>query len=217
MKLNQRSVQILKNFSTINPSIQFREGNALKTISPNKTIMAKAVLEDQIPQDFAIYDLSRFLGVSSLFDDPDYVLDERNVVISAPGRRVSYTFADPNTIVSAPNKDIDIGDVDVSFELRQEVFAEVMKALGVMSFPEVVVAGENGRIVLRATDTKNPSSDNYDIEVGETDLEFTAVFKSENLKILSGNYQVGISSRGISHFRGEDVEYWISIESNSSF
>lgn len=217
MKLNNRSVQILKNFSTINPSIQFLEGNALKTISPNKTIMAKAILEDQIPQDFAIYDLSRFLGVSSLFDDPEYVLAERNVVITAPGRSVSYTFADPNTIVSAPNKDIDIGDVDVQFELKQEVFAEAMKALGVMSFPEVVVAGENGRVVLRTTDTKNPSADKYDIEVGETDMEFSAVFKSENLKILSGDYIVGISSRGISHFRGSDVEYWISIESNSAF
>lgn len=217
MKLNQRSVQILKNFSTINPSVQFREGNALKTISPNKTIMARAMLEDQIPQDFAIYDLSRFLGVSSLFEDPNYDLGERNVVISAPNRRVSYTFADPNTIVAPPNKDIDIGDCDITFDLDQTQFAEVMKALGVMGFPEVVIAGENGKIVLRATDTKNPSADTYDIEVGETDQEFQAVFKAENLKILQGNYRVAISSRQISHFVGEDVEYWISIESNSTF
>ena len=217
MKLNQRSVQILKNFSTINPSVQFREGNALKTISPNKTIMARAMLEDQIPQDFAIYDLSRFLGVSSLFEDPNYDLGERNVVISAPNRRVSYTFADPNTIVAPPNKDIDIGDCDITFDLDQTQFAEVMKALGVMGFPEVVIAGENGKIVLRATDTKNPSADTYDIEVGETDQEFQAVFKAENLKILQGNYRVAISSRQISHFVGEDVEYWISIVSNSTF
>ena len=217
MKLNARSVQVLKNFSSINPSIQFREGNALKTISPNKTIMAKANLEDNIPQDFAIYDLSRFLGVSSLFTDPDFQLEERTVVITSPGRKVNYTFADPNTIVAPPNKDIDIGDADVSFELKQENFAEIMKALGVMSFPELVIAGEDGRIILRATDTKNPSSDKYDIEVGETDRTFTAVFKTENVKILPDNYRVSLSSRGISHFASDDVEYWISIESNSTF
>jgi len=217
MKLNTRSVQVLKNFSTINPSIQFREGNTLKTISPNKTIMAKANLEDNIPQDFAIYDLSRFLGVSSLFADPEFELEERTVVITSTGRKVNYTFADPNTIVAPPNKDIDIGDADISFDLKQENFAEIMKALGVMSFPELVVVGENGRIILRATDTKNPSADKYDIDLGETSRTFTAVFKTENVKILPDNYRVSLSSKGISHFASDDIEYWISIESNSTF
>lgn len=217
MKLNQRSLQVLKNFSTINPSIQFKEGNTLKTISPNKTIMARATLGDKIPQDFAIYDLSRFLGVSSMFEDPEYTMGDSNVFISAPGRKVSYTFADPNTIVVPPNRDIEIGECEVTFDLTQESFSEAMKALGVMGFPEVAVVGEEGRIVLRATDTKNPSSDKYDIEVGETSSTFNAVFKSENLKILAGNYKVSISSRGISHFSGDDIEYWISIEQNSKF
>lgn len=217
MKLNTRSVQVLKNFSTINPSIQFREGNTLKTISPNKTIMAKANLEDNIPQDFAIYDLSRFLGVSSLFADPEFELEERTVVITSTGRKVNYTFADPNTIVAPPNKDIDIGDADISFDLKQENFTEIMKALGVMSFPELVVVGENGRIILRATDTKNPSADKYDIDLGETSRTFTAVFKTENIKILTDNYRVSLSSKGISHFASDDIEYWISIESNSTF
>lgn len=217
MKLSQRTIQVLRNFSTINPSIQFEAGNVLKTISPNKTVMAKATLEDNIPSTFAIYDLSRFLGVVSLFDSPEFKLAERMVNIQSPGRKVSYTFADPSTIILPPNKEINIGITDVEFELRQENFAEIMKALGVMSFPDLVVAGENGKVILRATDTKNPSADTYDIEVGETDLTFSAVFKTENLKILPNSYQVEITSRGISHFKSADVEYWISIEANSKF
>ena len=217
MKLNARTLQVLRNFSSINPSIQFSEGTNLKTISPNKTIMAKAKLEDVIPQTFAIYDLSRFLGVVSLFDDPTFGLEERIINITSPGRKVSYTFADPTTIITPPDREINIGDADVVFELKEDVFAEVMKALGVMGFPEVALVGENGKLNLRATDTKNPSADKYDVEVGETDLDFTAVFKSENLKILPGDYTVNISSKGISHFVGNDVEYWISIESNSNF
>lgn len=217
MKLSQRSVQVLRNFSTINPSIQFVEGNVLKTISPNKTMMAKAILEDNIPSAFAIYDLSRFLGVMSLFDNPTFELEEKMVNIQSPGRKVSYTYADPSTIILPPTKEIDIGKADVEFELQQENFAEIMKALGVMSFPELVIAGENGKVYLRATDTKNPSSDKYDIEVGETSLDFMAVFKTENIKILPSTYQVSISSKGISHFKSADVEYWISIEANSQF
>lgn len=217
MKLNPQSVQILKNFASINPSLQFDEGTVLKTISPNKTMMAKAKINDVIPKTFAIYDLSRFLGVMSLFEGPELSFEERMVNIKSPGRSVSYTFADPSTIITPPSKEIVLDNPDVSFELKQEVFAEVMKALGVMSLPDLVVAGEDGKIVLRATDTKNPSSDTYDVVIGETDLEFMVVFKTENLKILPNNYQVSLSSRGISHFEADNVEYWISIESNSKF
>jgi len=217
MKLNTRTIQVLKNFASINPSIQFSEGTNLKTISPNKTMMAKAKLEDVIPSTFAIYDLSRFLGVVSLFEDPEYQIEERMVNIASPGRKVSYTFADPSTIITPPDREIVLEDPDVVFELKQENFAEIMKALGVMSFPDLVVVGEDGKVILRATDTKNPSSDKYDIEVGSTDRTFTAVFKTENVKILPSSYTVSLSSKGISHFVSDDVEYWISLEANSTF
>jgi len=217
MKLNTRSIQVLKNFASINPSIQFSEGTNLKTISPNKTMMAKAKLEDIIPSTFAIYDLSRFLGVVSLFEDPEFGIETNMVNITSPGRKVSYTFADPSTIITPPDREIVLEDPDVVFELKHENFAEIMKALGVMSFPDLVVVGEDGKIFLRATDTKNPSSDKYDIEVGTTDRTFTAVFKTENVKILPSSYTVSLSSKGISHFVSDDVEYWISLEANSTF
>jgi len=217
MKLNTRTIQVLKNFASINPSIQFSEGTNLKTISPNKTMMAKAKLEDIIPSTFAIYDLSRFLGVVSLFEDPEFGIEPNMVNITSPGRKVSYTFADPSTIITPPDREIVLEDPDVVFELKHENFAEIMKALGVMSFPDLVVVGEDGKIFLRATDTKNPSSDKYDIEVGTTDRTFTAVFKTENVKILPSSYTVSLSSKGISHFVSDDVEYWISLEANSTF
>ena len=217
MKLNTRSIQVLKNFASINPSIQFSEGTNLKTISPNKTMMAKAKLEDIIPSTFAIYDLSRFLGVVSLFEDPEFGIETNMVNITSPGRKVSYTFADPSTIITPPDREIVLEDPDVVFELKHENFAEIMKALGVMSFPDLVVVGEDGKVILRATDTKNPSSDKYDIEVGTTDRTFTAVFKTENVKILPSSYTVSLSSKGISHFVSDDVEYWISLEANSDF
>ena len=217
MKLSNRTVSVLKNFASINPSLQFSEGNVLRTISPNKTILAKATLQDNIDRTFAIYDLSRFLGVISLFTDPVFELKEQMAVITSQGRKVSYTYADPSTLVIPPSKEIKLNDVDVSFQLSSDQYSEIMKALGVMSFSDLAVVGEEGKIYLRATDTKNPSSDKYDIEVGETDKEFTAVFRTENLKMIPSSYDVSISSAGISHFKAEDIEYWVSIESNSKF
>ena len=77
MKLSARTIQILKSFAQINPSLIFTPGNEIKTISPMKTMVAKATIAETIPQQFAIWDLSKFLGVLSLFDDPEVVINEK--------------------------------------------------------------------------------------------------------------------------------------------
>jgi len=218
MNLSNRSLEILRNFSSINPSLLFEQGNTLRTISPSKTVLARANIENSIDSTFAIYDLSRFLGVVSLFEgSPELEIEEKKLNIMASGRRVSYTFADPSTIVTPPNKDIQLPTPEVSFTLTNANLVEITKAMGVMGFPELVVTGEDGKIVIRATDTKNPSSDKYDIEVGETDITFNVIFKAENMKLISGDYTVEISSKGLAKFSSNDVEYWISIEANSTF
>lgn len=217
MNLSNETLAILKSFASINPSIQFREGSELKTISPTKTVLAKAKLKESIDSTFAIYDLSRFLGVVSLFDSPTYTVNENTLTIESSGRTVNYTFCDPSTIMVPPDKALDIGDADVKFEMKKEHFGEVMKALGVMSLPDLVVVGDGSKIYLRATDTKNPSTDQYDIEVGTTDKTFNVVFRTENMKLMPNDYVVSISSKGISHFESEDIEYWIAIESSSTF
>ena len=217
MKFNQNTMQILRNFSSINKSIQFTEGNVLRTMHSNRTVLAKAVLEDTVDSDFAIYELSRLLGVVSMFEDPEFVAHENYLEIKANGRSVKYGFADPSTLNLPPNKDIAIDSYDVEFDLTHDDFSEVLKAVGVMGFGEVVVAGEDGKIVLRGTDVKNVGSDKYDVIVGETDKEFNAVFRVDNLRLMPLDYHVGISSRGLSHFKGDNLEYWVSIESNSNF
>lgn len=217
MNLGNETIAILKSFSAINPSIQFREGNELKTISPTKTVLAKAKLKDTIDSTFAIYDLSRFLGVVSLFENPRYTVNENTLTIESDGRKVNYTFCDPSTIMIPPDKELNIGEADVSFKMAKDHFGEVMKALGVMTLPDFVVVGDGSKIYLRATDTKNPSADQFNIEVGTTDKTFSVIFRTDNMKLMPRDYDVSISSKGISHFSAEDVEYWIAIESTSTF
>ena len=217
MNLSNETLAVLKSFSAINPSIQFREGDTLKTISPTKTVLAKAKLNETIDSTFAIYDLSRFLGVVSLFENPKYTVNERSISIESDGRTVDYTFCDPSTIMVPPDKELNIGDADITFDMKRDDFGEVMKALGVMSLPDLVVVGDGSKIYLRATDTKNPSSDRYDIEVGTTDKTFNVIFRTENIKLMPADYTVSISAKGISHFSSDTLDYWIAIESTSTF
>jgi hypothetical protein len=218
MKLSEKTIKTLTDFSRINPSIQFTEGNVLRTVSRSKTILARAELEHDIEGNFAIYDLPRFLGVLTLFDNPT-IEEEGGVLTITDGERVvRYVCADPSTIIVPPKKDIELANADITFDVTSTQIDRIMKALSVMNLPELLIVGENGKIKLRAADTKNPTSDKYDLDVGDTDKTFSVVFRTENLKIVSGDYTITVSSAGISHFESSNgVQYWIAVESNSKF
>ena len=223
MKFESRTLQILKNFATINPSLQFKQGSFITTISPNKTMMAKAAIKEHIPHTFAIFDLSRFLGVMSLFESPMLAMEERYVNISGGSRKVQYTYADPKLIVTPGDKEIKLPDPEISFALSSDVLQSILKAMGVLSLPEIAVSGENGVINIQAIDSKNPSSDTYSITIDseiysiDPGAKFRMIFLAENIKILPENYKVSISSKGLAHFQGSDIEYWIATESSSTY
>lgn len=216
MKLSSRTLQILKNFATINPSLLFKPGKTLATISPTKTMQAKATVVEQFDNEFAIYDLSRFIGVLSLFEDPDVLVDKSFLTIANNGHKVNYVYAEKDLIVT-PSKEIKMPVADVNFSLTGSHLISVMKALNVLSLPEVAVIGDGASIKFSALNTKNPSGDVYSVDVGETTHNFKMVFKAENMKLLMGDYDVAITSKGLGHFKGSDVEYWIATESTSTF
>lgn len=217
MKLESRTIQILKNFSSINPSIQFNPGSALSTISPMKTVVAKATITEMIPNSFAIYDLSKFLGVLSLFESPELIIGERSMDISGGQQKVSYTFADPKLIVTPNDKEIKMPPTEIQFRLLGDDLTKVLKAMGVLQLPEIAVTGDGQAMYIEAIDSKNPSSDTYKVQLATTELTFKMIFKAENIKIMAGDYDVQISSQGIAHFKGSDVEYWIATEASSTF
>lgn len=217
MKFESKTIQILKNFSTINPSLMFKPGNSISTISPLKTLMARASIDETIPSKFAIYDLSKFLGVLSLFDSPNLTVGERSMEISSNQQRVNYTFADPKLIVTPDDREINMPDSEIVFRLTGDDLTRVLKAMGVLHLPELAVTGDGNDMFIEAIDSKNPSSDTYKVQVGTTPYNFKMVFKSENIKIMQGDYDVKISSRGISHFKGQSIDYWIATEASSTF
>jgi hypothetical protein len=217
MKIDTDTVNVLKNFAKINPSIVVQEGNVLKTISPTKTIMAKAKVKTDFDRRFAIYNLDRFISIVSTFTDPDFKFGDKSVDISDNNRKTHYVYADESTVTKAPEREINLPSVDVTFRLTNDNLKDVEKAAGILALPEIVVMGDGKNLYLQAADSKNPSGDIYSVQIGDTDKAFKAIFKAENIKIIPGDYDVNISSKGISHFVHDDVEYYIAVESSSTF
>ena len=217
MKIDTNTINVLKNFAKINQSIVIDEGNVLKTISSNKTIMAKAKVSTTFPQRFAVYNLDRFLAIASTFVDPDFTFGEKYVKISDDTNETKYYYADENSVVKAPNKEINLPTVDVTFNLKYEHLKQIEKNAGILGLPEINVTSDGKVLYLQAADSKAAVPDVSQIAVGESDKAFKAVFKADNIKILPLDYKVEISSKGISHFVHDDVEYFIAVEQNSVF
>ena len=220
MKLSESTVSLLKNFSSINQSILFKEGQKLRSISVMKNILVEANVSEEFPKDFGIYDLNQFLNGLSLHSSPDLDFDNDQYVVIKEGRsRSKYFFADPSVIVAPPEKEITLPTEDVCFQLTSQQLEKLKKAASVYQLPDISVIGENGVIKLVARDKKNDTSNDFSIIVGESDAEFVFNFKEENLKIVPGKYDVVVSEKLLSRFQNQniDVTYYIALEPDSTF
>ena len=220
MKLSDKTISVLKNFSSINQSILFKEGSKLRTISLMKNILAEATVTEEFSKDFGIYDLNQFLNGLSVHQSPE--LDFANdgyVVIREGGSRSKYFFADPNVIVTPPEKEITLPSEDVCFELSTSVLEKLLKAAAVYQVPDLSAIGENGVVKLVIRDKKNDTSHGHEEIVGETNSEFVFNFKIENIKVLPGTYDVVVSQKLLSRFtsKNHDLVYYIALEPDSTF
>jgi len=220
MKLSDNTLTILKNFAGINNSILVKHGRQLRTISVAKNILAEAEINEEFPREFAVYDLNQFLNGLSLHQDPDLDFTENSYLTIREGkRRVKYFYADPNVIVSPPEKNITLPSEDVSFQLDSTSLEKLLKAATVYQLPDFCVVGSSGSVNLVVRDKKNDTSNEYSITVAETDKEFTFNFKVENIKIIPGAYDVVVSSKLLSQFTNtqHDLKYYIALEPDSTF
>ena len=216
MKLSEQTVSLLKNFASINQNLQFKSGNRLSTISAQKNILVNAEIPETFPSDFAIYDLKKMLGVMNLFPDPEMEIGDKTMKI---GGKVDYMFAAPTMIVSPPEKELTFPEAEIKFVLTNAEFNQTIKAATLLGLPHICVEGKDGKINLVATDVHNSSSDEYRSELGETGMVFNMVFKIENLKLYAGDYDVELTSKGISKFShtSSNLQYFIATESDSTF
>lgn len=220
MKLSDKTLSLLKNFSGINQSILFKEGDKLRTISVMKNILAEATITETFPKDFGIYDLNQFLNGLNLHQTPELDFENDKYVMIREGKsRSKYFFADPSVIVTPPDKEILLPSEDVCFVLNTQQLDKLLKAAAIYQLPDLSAVGEAGVVKLVVRDKKNDTSNDFSIVVGETDSIFTFNFKVENIKILPGSYEVVISQKLLSQFTStdRDLKYYIAMEPDSIF
>ena len=226
MKLSDTTLKILQNFTTINQSLAFKEGKKLRTISPMKNVLAEAEIEEYVPKDFAIYDLPQFLNTVSLYKnaDIDVSTNPNFASIKSAGayqyhQRSKYFFSDPSVIIAPPEKNMVLPDEFVSFALSEEQLVKLMKSASILQLPDLSVVGDGGVVKLVVSDRKNDTSNEFAIVVNESKKIFQFNFKIENIKLVTGSYEVVISKKNLARFYNPNYKltYFIALEPDSSY
>lgn len=227
MKLNENTIQVLRNFAMINPNLVVEKGNTLRTIAEAKNVYASVTIPDTFETGFGIYDLSELLKVLDLMEDPDFTPKDGFAMVSdGSGRsRIKYYFTDTEMLTS-PSKTPRLPDTwEISFTLDSSTLGRLKSASGALGHKEVRITPQSGVLMLTVCDSENGTSNTFSIDVAgkyEEDTEFEIYLHIDNLKrVLPGTYEVNISSKLISKFTSSNsdlpIEYLIALEKNSKY
>lgn len=215
--LSRTTLDVLKNYATINSSIVFRKGSTLRTISNGENILSQFTSEEVFPVDFAIYDLSQFLSGITLFDNPQLDFTNNDFVrIGSSGKSVKYYFSDPEiTLKSAPEKNVNFPGSDIQFNLSAEDLIALQKASAVYNLPDMSFQSKDGKVQLVLSDKENDTSNTYKQTIsGECTGDYSLDVKIENIRLLPGDYNVKVSKALISEWNNTtlDLTYYIALE-----
>ena len=215
MKLSENTVNVLKNFASINSGVVLKKGTKQKTISPEKSILVEAILEDQMPVDFGIYDLNQFLGNAITLNTPDMKFSDDAVVMDNGSFQLNYYSCSQNLIVSPPDKELTMDKPDVEFDLSRDATKTLLQLAALNNLPNLSVIGKNGDVKLQVHEKSNDTSNFAATKIGSNSGDdFVATFKTDNLKLIPDDYHVAISLKGFAIFTNKagTLKYFIALE-----
>ena len=222
MKISNDTLVLLKNFASINTNMVFKPGTSISTISNAKNIFAKTTIKEEIPNQFAVYDLNSLLAMLTLIDDQEVSFEEKNLVISSTNGIFKYFYSNPEVVTAAPDNEIEHNDI-YQFKLTGEDVQMLMKAAAITSAPTISVICKNQNVELVVSDRKNESSNNFKKSLGTSFEEFDVFIAVENLKVIPDAYTVSVAKTQngkakFLHFKHEsnDLQYWIAAEPGST-
>lgn len=223
MHISTETLSILKNFRDLNSNVLVSPGNVIKTLTPAKNVMATAVVKENFPVEFGIWDLTSFLGTVSLFDNPDFIFDDKHVTITnGKSSRVKYYYSEPS-LLTVPTKDVNMPDTVVSIDLSEDTFNELKKAGSVLGLSDLSIKTTENGVSAILYDKSNAGSNTYSIDLDtesfDEDCSFNFDFNLENLRFIPGNYSIHIAEKVVSEFVNQDISltYWVALEGTSSY
>jgi hypothetical protein len=219
MKLSKKTLDIFKNFSAINASIYVEPGNKLYTVSSATSVVAIANIDETFDNKFCIYELSKFLGIVSLFSNPEFEFDDKYVTISGQnGTQVKYHFCQPRLVeklVGDHGKTPKITNPSYKFTITTKQIDDLIRAASVLQLSSLKITKNDDVIDITAFDKSDASANTYTVNimngiVNKDDSE-EVVINIDLLKLMPGDYDVEIGSNFVTKWsnKSTDLTYYI--------
>ena len=215
MRLSKETYNILKNFAAINSNILIKPGNILKTVSSGKNIFVEAKVTEDFDVEVPIWDLNKFLGIISMFTNPDLEFHDTHVVITNGRSSVTYYYSEPS-LLTVPKSEMKMPNVVTQFELDEKDLNEILKASSVLQVSDLRMSGSDGKFVISVDDSSQSTSNNFEIVIDEnyTGKDFEGTINVSEMKFIPGSYTVELTDTVVSKFthKSLDLSYYIAIK-----
>jgi hypothetical protein len=218
MKLSKDTLNLIKNYASINGNLVLKPGKKLSTIHIQNKIFSFATIDEDFPVQFPIYDVNELLSVLSLFTDPDIEFTEKYLTVTEGKSSLKYFAAAIENMKVPPDKDVNFDDVVATFDLTSAILNTIPRTAGVLKVSDISIMGDGSTISIAVADKKNATSNSYFTNVGTTDKVFKVNIAVDNIKMLPGDYTVSLAPKGIKfQSKSTDLVYYVAIELDSKF
>lgn len=226
--LSKRTLEIIANFSQINTGLLLEaNAKAARVMKETKSVIGVANIEEDIPNNVAIYNVSEFLRCVGLFKAPVFDFQSKHVVIMEENgsNKLRYRYSDASLITAMPKKDIKMpaGVADVTITTDQ--LDRLNKAANTLGLNDVILRGAPEGLHLEATNLDDSESNNFKVMLDSDyqGAEFEAHFLLSNLNFITGSYSVTIHQaitrwmKDAPEESTDELSYYVAVEKSSKF
>lgn len=199
--LNDTTVEILKNFASINQQVVFKEGRAQRACNDTRNFIADVELPEALPKECALYELNRLLGIIDVCKTdtlPTIAFGSSSLVVEHAHGSVTIPYAHNDVVAAPPAVQFHMTKPIASFDLPYELWSRIKKTAAVLQTSSLhIIVDKTGELVLKLVNEKDKGGDamgsaSYRMPntVVQESVENTWAVKFDALELLQGNYTV---------------------------
>ena len=221
MKFSTQTLEILDNYSRISKGLFFAKGKQQMTMTSGRTVFSEVTIDEDIPQDFGIYNLKNFLQILSLFASPEINFQGQDIVVSEGDKKVTYRACE-KSLIKTPKQSLSniIKDFKVSFTLDKNMISDIIRAAPVLNATDFIVVGD-GKKVSVIVKNSSEGTDTFVMDICDNPEEFRSVISlkstdlSKPLDMLPHDYDVYIAENAIKFSSlAMNLNYWYTIQNS---
>lgn len=228
MQISKQTLQILKNISSINPTVAFKTGNTIFNASPSMSVLVKSVIEETFEKDFNIYDLTNFLSALDTMDSPFLEFRENYVRIASNGSYCDYYYCSPAIIgeefLNLNQKNPKLESPVSEFILSEDQIKTLYKMSSVLSLDFLKISTDKDlNVSISVVDSNSDSQNTFKTDThtkAKEEFEFYLNLRVNNLTLIPSEYMVKVQYMdtpsgdkiGVTEFSTDQYKttYWVT-------